>query len=136
MPSVREKAPKFAARLNSFRVREQEYWPGRNGKATTLDLVERASKVPGLNCVDLNFPDHLLTYDAKEFTDNMNRIGIALNGYAMRYYDDDAYRLGAFTHPDPKTRRAAIELTKQGLDALASAGGALRGVMIPEAVTR
>ena len=125
MPSVREKAPKFAARLNSFRVREQEYWPGRNGKATTLDLVERASKVPGLNCVDLNFPDHLLTYDARELTDNMKRIGIALNGYAMRYYDDDAYRLGAFTHPDPKTRRAAIDLTKQGLDALASAGGKL-----------
>ena len=125
MPSVREKAPKFAARLNSFRVRQQEYWPGRNGKATTLDLVERASKVPGLNCVDLNFPDHLLTYDARELTDNMKRIGIALNGYAMRYYDDDAYRLGAFTHPDPKTRRAAIDLTKQGLDALASAGGKL-----------
>ena len=125
MPSVREKAPKFAARLNSFRVREQEYWPGRNGKATTLDLVERASKVPGLNCVDLNFPDHLLTYDARELTDNMKRIGIVLNGYAMRYYDDDAYRLGAFTHPDPKTRRAAIDLTKQGLDALASAGGKL-----------
>ena len=125
MPSVREKAPKFAARLNSFRVRQQEYWPGRNGKATTLDLVERASKVPGLNCVDLNFPDHLLTYDARELTDNMKRIGIVLNGYAMRYYDDDAYRLGAFTHPDPKTRRAAIDLTKQGLDALASAGGKL-----------
>jgi xylose isomerase len=125
LPSVREKAPKFAARLNSFRVREQEYWPGRNGKATTLDLVERASKVPGLNCVDLNFPDHLLTYDARELTDNMKRIGIVLNGYAMRYYDDDAYRLGAFTHPDPKTRRAAIDLTKQGLDALASAGGKL-----------
>jgi xylose isomerase len=37
----------------------------------------------------------------------------------------DAYRLGAFTHPDPKTRRAAIDLTKRGLDSLASVGGKL-----------
>ena len=125
MPSVREKAPQFAARLNSFRVRERDYWPERNGKATTLDLVERASKVAGLNCVDLNFPDHLSTYDAKELAENMQGSGVALNGYAMRYYDDDAYRLGAFTHPDPKIRRAAVDLTKQGLDALASAGGRL-----------
>ena len=43
----------------------------------------------------------------------------------MRYYDDDAYRKGAFTHPDSKTRRAAIDLTKRGLDSLAEAGGRL-----------
>jgi xylose isomerase len=125
LPFVSENSPKFAARLNSFRVREREYWPSRNGNATTLDLVERASKVAGLNCVDLNFPDHLSTYDARELSDNMDKIGVSLNGFAMRYYDDDAYRLGAFTHPDPKTRRAAIDLTKQGLDVLASASGNL-----------
>ena len=52
-------APKFAARLNSFRVDERNYWPGLNGKATTLDVIGRAAKVKGLNCVDLNYPDHL-----------------------------------------------------------------------------
>ena len=115
----RREAPKFAARLNSFRVREREYWPGRNGKASTLDLVRRASKVAGLNCVDLNFPDHLTTYDAKALAEDMDEIGVSLNGFAMRYYDDDAYKIGAFTNPDPTTRRAAIDLTKRGLDALA-----------------
>ena len=118
-------APKFAARLNSFRVREREYWPGRNGRATTLDLVERASQVSGLNCVDLNFPDHLATYDPKDLAARMEAFGVSLNGFAMRYYDNDAYRMGAFTHPDAKTRRAAIDLTRRGLDALASAGGRL-----------
>ena len=125
MPSDAEKTPKFAARLNSFRVRERDYWPGRNGKATTLDLVERAAKVAGLNCVDLNFPDHLSTYDVRQLAENMQKLGVSLNGFAMRYYDDDAYKLGAFTHPDPKTRRAAIDLTKRGLDALASTDGKL-----------
>ena len=117
--------PRFAARLNSFRVREREYWPGKNGKASTLDLVERAAKVGGLNCVDLNYPDHLSTYDARKLADDMGECGVALNGFAMRYYDLDAYRLGAFTHPDRATRRAAIDLTKQGLDALAAAGARL-----------
>ncbi len=43
-----ENAPKFAARLNSFRVDERDYWPGLNGKATTLDVIGRAAKVKGL----------------------------------------------------------------------------------------
>jgi xylose isomerase len=118
-------APRFAARLNSFRVREREYWPGRNGRATTLDLVERAAKVRGLNCVDLNYPDHLATYDEKDLVGRMEALGVALNGYAMRYYGDEALKLGAFTHPDPQVRRAAIDLTKRGLDSLSAAGGRL-----------
>jgi sugar phosphate isomerase/epimerase len=48
---------------------------------------------------------------------------MALNGLAMRYYTDPGFRLGAFTHPDPKVRRAAIDQTKQGIDACAAMGG-------------
>jgi xylose isomerase len=125
VPASSIPSPNFATRLNSFRVREREYWPNRNGKATTLDLVERASRVKGLNCVDLNYPDHLATYDERQLVSSMEALGIKLNGYAMRYYDNDAFRLGAFTHPDQKIRREAIELTKRGLDSLASAGGRL-----------
>ena len=43
----------------------------------------------------------------------------------MRYYDNDAFRLGAFTNPDPSVRREAIDLTKRGLDSLAASGGRL-----------
>jgi xylose isomerase len=121
----RANRPLFAARLNSFRVGERDYWPQRNGKATTLDLIERAARVKGLNCVDLNFPDHLAAYEERDLIERMRESGISLNGYAMRFYDDEAYRLGAFTHPDPKRRRAAIDLTKRGLDSLARAGGRL-----------
>ena len=55
----------------------------------------------------------------------MGALGVALNGYAMRYYDNEAFKLGAFTHPDPTIRREAIDLTKRGLDSLAGAGGRL-----------
>jgi xylose isomerase len=117
--------PRFAARLNSFRVGAKAYWPGRNGNPTTLDLIARAAKVRGLNCADLNYPDHLATYDERQLVEAMGELGVALNGYAMRYYDNDAYKLGAFTHPDLKIRREAIDLTKRGLDSLAAAGGRL-----------
>ena len=116
---------KFAARLNSFRVGEREYWRELNRKPTTLDLLDRASKVAGLNCVDLNYPDHLADVSEAGIIDKMSEIGISLNGYAMRYYDDDAYKIGAFTHPDPTIRRLAIDLTKRGLDSLAAAGGSV-----------
>jgi xylose isomerase len=49
--------------------------------------------------------------------------GLALNGLAMRYYTDPGFRLGAFTHPEARVRRAAIDITRRGLDALAEMGG-------------
>ena len=55
----------------------------------------------------------------------MGDLGLSLNGYAMRYYTGETFKLGAFSHPDPSVRRAAIDLTKNGLDSLAAAGGKL-----------
>jgi xylose isomerase len=116
---------RYAARLNSFRVHAKDYWQGSNRDVTTLDLLERAATAKGLNCVDLNYPDHLEGLGEKELVDKLGALRLGLNGYAMRYYSGDTFKLGAFSHPDPKTRRAAIDLTKRGLDSLAAAGGDL-----------
>ncbi|WP_395817824.1 sugar phosphate isomerase/epimerase family protein [Devosia sp.] len=109
----------FAARLNAFRA------PGSDGlvAVTPADLVRRAATVEGLNEVDLNFPDHLDGSDARAMARVLADVGLGLNGFAMRYYSDPAFKLGAFTHPDEAIRRKAIDLTKAGLDALAEAGG-------------
>jgi sugar phosphate isomerase/epimerase len=115
----------YAARLNSFLVNKKQYWSGRNDDVTVLDIMARASTARGLNAVDLNYPDHVdgLTEDA--ITEKLGECGIRLNGYAMRYYTDPGFKLGAFTNPDPSVRRASIDLTKRGLDSLAKAGGSL-----------
>lgn len=115
----------YAARLNSFRVNEGQYWHGHNGKITTLDVLGRAARVPGLNAVDLNFPDHLEGLTEQEITEKLSSLNVRLNGYAMRYYTDPGFKLGAFTHPDATVRRAAIDVTKRGLNSLARAGGSL-----------
>jgi xylose isomerase len=117
-------APLYAARLNAFRIGAAEYWPGRN-RITTLDLLERAASVDGLNAADLNYPDHFEALTPAELGEGLDRLGMRLNGLAMRYYTEPGFKLGAFTNPDPAVRRAAIDITRRGLDALAQMGGRL-----------
>ena len=116
--------PLYAARLNSFKVGAARFWPGKN-RITTVDLLERAAAVDGLNAADLNYPDHFEGTSAAELSTAMDRLGVQLNGLAMRYYSDPAFRLGAFTSPDRAARRAAIDLTRRGLDTLAEMGVSL-----------
>ena len=128
VPSIRSTvmtAPGFAARLNSFGVDAPRYWPGRNDKPTAFDLAARAATVPGLTAVDLNFPDHCEGYSGKDVTRRLGDLGLGLSGYAMRYYSRPEFKLGAFTNPDQAVRRAAIDLTRRGIDQLAEAGGRL-----------
>jgi xylose isomerase len=75
--------------------------------------------------VDFNFPDHLEGTSAAELRARMDDFGLGLNGFAMRYYSDPGFKLGALGHPDPALRSKALDLTLRGLDALAEAGGDL-----------
>lgn len=109
--------PRYAARLNAF----------RHGltKPTTADLIARAATVPGMDAADLNYPDHFDGSTPAALSCILADNGMALNGLAMRYYTDPGFRLGAFTHPDPSLRRAAIDLTKRGLDAAQEMGASV-----------
>ena len=117
------RTPRFAARLNAFKIGADTYWPGKN-KVTTTDLLARAATA-GLTAADLNYPDHFVEDSASDLTRALDENGMVLNGMAMRYYTDPGYKLGAFTHPDASVRKAAIEETKRGLDVLAEMGGNL-----------
>jgi sugar phosphate isomerase/epimerase len=111
----------YAARLNSFKS-GADAAPVRAG---VMGLLERAARVPGLNAVDLNYPDHLQGIDRGELRSCLDQLGLAVNGFAMRYYSEPGFKLGAFTHPDPALRRTAIDLTKRGIDAMQELGGSL-----------
>lgn len=111
----RPNRPRYAARLNAFRR------PG-GGLA---GMIAAAAAVEGIDAADLNYPDHFEGLAPGEVSALLERHGLALNGLAMRYYSEPGFKLGAFTHPDRATRRAAIDLTRRGLDALAAMGGGL-----------
>ena len=108
--------PKYATRLNAFKL-------GLPGKPTIADMIARAGLVGGLDAADLNYPDHFADHTPEQLSGILADNGLALNGLAMRYYTDPGFKLGAFTHPDAAVRQAAIDITKQGLDATAQMGG-------------
>ena len=115
---------RFATRLNSFASMAEAAWPDQKTKPSTRQMIERAATVPELTDVDLNYPDHLSEGPAETvrmISDN----GLSINGLAMRYYTNPAFRRGAFTNPDPQVRREAIELTKRGIDAAREVGSNL-----------
>ncbi|MEM6371450.1 MAG: TIM barrel protein [Pseudomonadota bacterium] len=115
--------PRYAARLNAFKIAADAYWPGKN-TVTTADLLTRAATA-GLTAADLNYPDHFAQDHPADLGRVLDDNGMVLNGLAMRYYSDPGFKLGAFTHPDAAVRRAALDETKRGLDVLAEMGGTL-----------
>ena len=119
MPELR-----FATRLNSFASAAHLAWPELKGKPSMMQMAKCAASVEGLTDLDLNYPDHVGT-DPKQIARELSDLGLSINGFAMRYYSNPAFKMGAFTNPDAAVRREAIDLTKQGIDAAREAGAAL-----------
>ena len=120
---------KFATRLNSFASRPQAEWPELSGKPTVMQMVTRAAKVDGLTDLDLNYPDHV-SEKPSDIARRINDLGLSINGFAMRYYTNPAFKIGAFTNPDAAVRREAIDLTKKGIDAAREAGSNLMTIWL------
>ena len=123
MPDMTDDKPyAYAARLNSFKI-----GAGQDGakRPAVFNLLSRAAEVPGLNAVDLNFPDHLDAADRREMKEHLAGLGLAVNGFAMRFYGDPGFKLGAFTNPEARLRRLAIDQTKRGIDQMLELGGSL-----------
>jgi xylose isomerase len=121
---------RYATRLNSFASAAHERWPGVPGKPGVLQMAARAAEVPGLTHLDLNFPDHVGADTAAGTARAIGELGLAVNGLAMRYYTNPAFRRGAFTNPDAKVRREAIDLTRRGIDAARAVGAPLMTVWL------
>lgn len=92
-------------------------------------MATRAAKVDGLTDLDLNYPDHVGEKPA-DLARKIGDLGLSINGFAMRYYTNPAFKLGAFTNPDAKVRREAIDLTKAGIDAAREAGSNLMTIWL------
>jgi xylose isomerase len=116
---------KYAARLNSFKNNGPKVQIGNPRLPGVFGLLSRAASVPGLNAVDLNFPDHLQGVELQEMRRHLSDFDLSVNGFAMRYYSDPGFKIGAFTNPDARLRRLAIDQTKRGVDQMLELGGSL-----------
>ncbi|MCX7646518.1 MAG: TIM barrel protein [Rhodobacteraceae bacterium] len=117
---TRPNRPRYACRLNAFRT------PGGG----IAEMLAGAARVGGIDAADLNFPDHFAGTTPAALRALLDGHGMAPNGLAMRYYTEPGFRLGAFTHPDRAVRRAAIDLTRRGIDAAAEIGAPLMTIWL------
>lgn len=106
-------AYRFATRLNSFRA-------GRSGVQGVADALDTVAKVPGLNAVELNFPQHFQG-DGESPIDLARARGLDVTALNLRF-DGPAFAEGAFTHPLAANRQAAIDLSIAAVDAARDAG--------------
>ena len=107
---------RFAARLNSFNSRPPASRANESKPQLLRLLVHRVLETLCMTDIDLNYPDHVVTGTSGLF-EHIEIVGLRINGLAIRYYSDPAFEIGAFTNPDRRTRRKAIDLTKRGMDA-------------------
>ena len=100
---------KYATRLNSFLTKD-------------VDVEAAIRQIVATGCVeyvDLNYPEHF-TNSVPQVGALLDELGLKLNSVAMRFRA--GYLHGEYTNRDPEVRRAAIELTKEGIEATAELG--------------
>lgn len=120
---------RYATRLNSFGSAPHLFWPDLSGKPSTVQLIERAATVEGLTDLDLNYPDHVAG-EPKALAARIADLGLAINGLAMRYYTNPAFKRGAFTNPDRNVRQEAIDMTRRGIDVAREMGADLMTIWL------
>jgi sugar phosphate isomerase/epimerase len=105
----------FAAGLWVF-AQSVEKHGGYTGTNPVRDQIRLAGSVPGLKGLELIAPAHVSMENYKEvqgWLDESGLVPIAVNPYI---WTEPIWQRGAFTSPDPKVRREAIETAKRAID--------------------
>jgi ribokinase len=98
----------IGSRLNSMKDRP-ELWP--EALNDPRDYVKRQATIPGMTCVDFNYPQHFHSWTPTEAKAALDDAGLVAGAVCLRY--PSKFARGAMNHPDPTLRGEAIELTKQ-----------------------
>jgi xylose isomerase len=108
-------ADMFSAGLWVFAQSEEKHG-GYDATFTVRDQIRAAASVPGLKGLELIAPVHVSPKNVKDVQAWLEEAGlqpVAVNPYV---WTEPQWRQGAFTSPDPKTRRAAIDTAKLAID--------------------
>lgn len=107
----------IGSRLNSMKDRP-ELWS--DNLETPKDYVKRQATIPGLTCVDFNYPQHFHSWTNVEAKAALAEAGLVAGAVCLRY--PSTFARGAMNHPDAKLRQEAISLTKQAAEAAIELG--------------
>ena len=76
------------------------------------DKLRRASEVPGVEGVEVIFPDEV--GEAAQIADQLDRLGLAVAAVNVNLKGDRAFQHGALSSPDAGVRGRAVELLREG----------------------
>ena len=82
---------------------------------TTVEAIERASRVEGLRVLDINFPFNSPDESVADVAAALERGGLEAQAITPHIYMRQFGR-GSFTNPDPAVRREVVDLCKRGMD--------------------
>lgn len=105
----------FAAGLWVF-AQSVEKFGGYTEALSVRDQIRAAASVPGLKGLELISPLHITLDNAKEVKGWLDDVGIQPVSVNPFVWTEPNWVRGAFTSPDPKVRRAAIERAKQAVE--------------------
>jgi xylose isomerase len=90
-------------------------------EVSTLEAIERAGSVGGIEVLDVNFPFSHPDITVDEVRRALDAAGIGAWCITPHIYMRE-FTGGAFTNPDPAVRRRALEVCERGVDAARGLG--------------
>jgi len=103
---------RFATRLNSFRTRG-------GSRVPVADALQAVAAIPGISAVELNYPQHFVASEGEDILGLAGKAGLAVTALNLRF-DGPQFALGAFTHPDAKSREEAVGIAIEAVDRAAA----------------
>ncbi len=105
----------FSAGLWVF-AQSEEKFGGYNRALTVREQIQAAASVPGLKGLELISPLHVSLENATEvkgWLEDAGLTAVAVNPYV---WTEPEWQRGAFTSPDPRIRRLAVDRARQAID--------------------
>jgi len=119
---MHDEMPRFGAGLWHFgQFRDRYATDGYGPEISTLKAIEIAGSVAELSVVDLNYPFNPAGTGLPDVSAALKAAGLAAIALTPEIYTRTFGR-GGFTNPDPRVRRAAIELVSDAADAARTLG--------------
>jgi len=82
---------------------------------TTVEAIERAARVEGLACLDINYPFNHPDETVDDVAAALERTGLRAIAITPHIYTR-RFQRGSFSNPDPAIRQEAVELFRRGTE--------------------
>ena len=113
---MQNELPRFGAGLWHFgQFRDRYATDGYGPEVSTLDAIKIAGSVAELSVVDLNYPFNPAVTGLAQVSEALEATGLTAIALTPEIYTRRFGR-GGFTNPDPRVRRAAVELVSAAAD--------------------